>query len=178
MIALSEKSRPVVAATLPVVGENIDEIAKRFYGHMFDQHPELLDGLFNRGNQAEGTQQRALAGSVAMFAEALVNHPDRLPYHLLSRVAHKHASLGIRPEQYQVVYDNLMWAIGDVLGDAVTPEIANAWSEVYWLMAFALINEERGLYSARGVRPETVWRDWQVTDKIRQTDDVVTFRVK
>ena len=27
-----------------------------------------------------------------------------------------HASLGIRPDQYQVVHDNLMWAIVDVLG--------------------------------------------------------------
>ena len=71
-----------------------------------------------------------------------------------------------------------MWAIGDVLGDAVTPEVAAAWSEVYWLMAFALVNTERGLYSARGVRPEIVWRNWQVTEKVPETDDVVTFRVK
>jgi nitric oxide dioxygenase len=178
MLTLSEQSRPIVAATLPVVGENIGEIAERFYRHLFAEHPELLDGVFNRGNQAEGTQQRALAGSVAVFASALVNHPERLPHRLLSRVAHKHASLGLRPEQYQVVYDNLMWAIGDVLGDAVTPEVAAAWSEVYWLMAFALTNMERGLYSARGVRPEIVWRQWEVEEKFRETDDVVTFRVK
>ena len=77
-----------------------------------------------------------------------------------------------------MVHDNLMWAIGNVLGDAVTPQVAAAWSEVYWIMAFALTNTERGLYSARGVRPEIVWRDWEVTDKIRETDDVVTFKVK
>jgi nitric oxide dioxygenase len=45
-------------------------------------------------------------------------------------------------------------------------------------MANALINQERGLYSARGVRPETVWRDWQVERKIQETADVVTFVVK
>jgi nitric oxide dioxygenase len=175
---LSEKSTPVIQATLPVVGENIGKIASRFYDHLFEQHPELMDGTFNRGNQAEGTQQQALAGSVAMFASALVNNPGHLPEHLLNRVAHKHASLGIKPEQYQVVHDNLFWAIVDVLGDAVTPEVAAAWDEVYWLMAHALINQERGLYSARGVRPDTVWRDWEVTDKRRETDDVVTFVVK
>ena len=71
-----------------------------------------------------------------------------------------------------------MWAIVDVLGDAVTAEVAAAWDEVYWLMANALINQERGLYSARGVRPETVWRDWQVERKIQETADVVTFVVK
>src|SRR4051794_3666914 len=94
---LTDTSRPVIEATLPVVGENIRTIAERFYAHLFEQHPELLDGTFNRGNQAEGTQQQALAGSVALFASALVNHPDQLPEHLLSRVAHKHASLGIGP---------------------------------------------------------------------------------
>jgi nitric oxide dioxygenase len=175
---LSERSTPVIQATLPVVGENIGKIAARFYEHLFEQHPELLDGTFNRGNQAEGAQQQALAGSVAMFASALVNNPGHLPEHLLNRVAHKHASLGIKPEQYQVVHDNLFWAIVDVLGDAVTPEVAAAWDEVYWLMAHALMNQERGLYSARGVRPDTVWRDWEVTEKHRETDDVVTFVVK
>lgn len=175
---LSDTSRPVITATLPVVADRIGEIAQRFYRHMFSAHPELLDGVFNRGNQAHGHQQQALAGSVAAFATTLVETPERVPEQLLRRIAHKHASLGIRPDQYQVVHDHLMWAIGDVLGDAVTAEVAAAWDEVYWLMANALINQERGLYSARGVRPETVWRDWRVERKIKETGDVVTFVVK
>src|SRR4029450_9243061 len=102
----------------------------------------------------------------------------RVPEKLLSRIAHKHASLGIRADQYQVVHDNLMWAIVDVLGDAVTPEVAAAWDEVYWLMANTLIKIEHGLYSARGVRAETVWRPWEVARKVRETDDVATFVVR
>jgi nitric oxide dioxygenase len=175
---LSDRSRPVIEATLPVVAENIQEITTRFYTHLFGEHPQLLDGVFNRGNQAEKTQQMALAGSVAVFASSLVQMPEQVPEHLLSRIAHKHASLGITPAQYEVVHDNLFWAIVDVLGDAVTPEVAAAWDEVYWLMAYALINQERGLYSARGVRPETVWREWEVAEKIQETEDVVTFRLR
>ena len=34
MLTLSERSRPIVA-TLPVVGDNIEEIAERFYRHLF-----------------------------------------------------------------------------------------------------------------------------------------------
>ena len=175
---LSDRSRPVIEATLPVVADNIEEIATRFYAHLFGEHPELIDGVFNRGNQAEKTQQLALAGSVAVFATSLMKVPEQLPEHLLNRIAHKHASLGITPAQYDVVHDNLFWAIVDVLGDAVTPEVAAAWDEVYWLMAYALINQERGLYSARGVRPETVWREWEVAEKVQETDDVVTFRMR
>jgi nitric oxide dioxygenase len=160
------------------VAENIEEIASRFYEHLFSAHPELFDGVFNRGNQAERTQQMALAGSVAVFASALVKTPEQMPEHLLSRIAHKHASLGITPAQYDVVHEHLFWAIVDVLGDAVTPEVAGAWDEVYWLMAYALINQERGLYSARGVRPETVWREWEVTERIEETEEVVTFRLR
>ncbi|BFU44829.1 FAD-binding oxidoreductase [Krasilnikovia sp. MM14-A1004] len=174
---LSNTARPIVEATLPVVGANIGTITQRFYGHLFTEHPELLDGTFNRGNQAAGTQPQALAGSVAAFASALVTSPDRPPERLLSRIAHKHASLAVQPEQYKVVHDHLMWAIGDVLGDAVTPAVAAAWDEVYWLMANALINAERDLYSARGVQPDTTWRRWRVEHKIAETADVDTFVV-
>ncbi|MHA7145352.1 globin domain-containing protein [Arthrobacter sp. TmT3-37] len=175
---LSDTSRPVVEATLPVVGEHIGVIAERFYAHMFQDRPELLDGLFNRGNQADGRQQQALAGSVAAFAGYLVNRPDELPDHLLSRISHKHVSLGLRSDQYEIVHEHLMWAIVDVLGDAVTPEVAAAWDEVYWLMANVLINQERSMYAAVGLAPETIWRSWRVVEKIRETEDVVTFVVE
>lgn len=175
---LSATSRPVIEATLPVVGENILEIANRFYNHMFENHPELLDGIFNRGNQSSGAQRQSLAGSIAIYATHLLNAEGQPPTQLLTRVAHKHASLGIKPEQYQIVHDNLFWAIVDVLGDAVTPEVAAAWEEVYWLMANDLINIERGLYSARGITPDTIWRPWEVIEKVQETPDVVRFVVR
>ena len=80
---LSDQNRPVIEATLPVLGEHIGKIAERFYSHMFTEHPELLDGTFNRGNQASGEQQQALAGSVAAFAGSLVQTPERVPENLL-----------------------------------------------------------------------------------------------
>ena len=70
-----------------------------------------------------------------------------------------------------------MWAIVDVLGDAVTPEVASAWAEVYWLMANMLMNQERTMYAVANLSPETVWDTWRVTEKIQETGDVVTFVV-
>ena len=76
---LSEKSRPVIEATLPIIGERISHITPKFYARLFAAHPELLDGLFSRANQNNGTQQQALAGSIAAFASHLVNNPGTLP---------------------------------------------------------------------------------------------------
>ncbi|MFF8945838.1 globin domain-containing protein [Streptomyces sp. NPDC014864] len=172
---LSEPSAATVRATLPAVGAAIGEITERFYAGLFAAHPELLRDLFNRGNQAAGTQRQALAGSIAAFATYLVEHPDQRPDAMLSRIAHKHASLGIAPEQYEVVYQHLFAAIADVLGEAVTPEVAAAWTEVYWLMANALIAIEKRLYAESGSRD---WRDWEVVERVTETADVVTFRLR
>src|SRR4051812_2949894 len=92
---LSEKSAATVRATLPAVGAAISEISERFYDRLFAAHPKLLRDLFNRGNQADGTQRQALAAAIAHFATALVAHPEQRPDAMLARIAHKHASLGI-----------------------------------------------------------------------------------
>ncbi|RAJ46189.1 nitric oxide dioxygenase [Kitasatospora sp. SolWspMP-SS2h] len=173
---LSEKSARTVRATLPVVGAAIGEITGSFYDRLFAAHPELLRDLFNRGNQADGSQRQALAGSIAAFATALVEHPDRRPDAMLARIAHKHASLGIAPEQYRVVHTHLFAAIVEVLGEAVTPEVAAAWDEVYWLMANALIAVEARLYEESGTRGER--RPYTVAARTAETDDVTTFLLR
>ncbi|MEU0676875.1 globin domain-containing protein [Streptomyces sp. NPDC006172] len=172
---LSEPSAATVRATLPVVGAAIGEITERFYARLFAAHPALLRDLFNRGNQAAGTQRQALAGSIAAFATHLVEHPDARPDAMLARIAHKHASLGVAPEQYEVVHEHLFAAIVEVLGEAVTPEVAAAWDEVYWLMANALIAIEKRLYEESG---GAAWRPWEVVERIVETADVVTFRLR
>ena len=62
---LSPESKDVIAATLPAVGAAIGDITPLFYSKMFAAHPELERDLFNRGNQKQGEQQKALAGSIA-----------------------------------------------------------------------------------------------------------------
>ncbi|MFC8570276.1 globin domain-containing protein [Streptomyces sp. NPDC057245] len=172
---LSEQSVPVVRATLPAVGAAIGDITRLFYQKLFDAHPELLRDLFNRGNQANGEQQRALAGSIAAFAGLLLERPDTRPDVMLSRIAHKHASLGITSDQYKIVHRHLFAAIGDVLGDAVTPEVAAAWDEVYWLMANALVAVEARLYEEAGVAEGDVWRRMEVVERREESAGAVSL---
>lgn len=174
--ALGEDHRTIVAETLPVIGAHIDEITPVFYRSMFDAHPELLRDVFNRGNQKVGAQQRALAASIATFASQLVE--GRSPVDLLSRIGHKHASLGIRPEQYQIVHDHLFGAIVEVLGEAITPEIGAAWDEVYWILADTLMAFEGQLYADAGVEVGDVFRTARVVSRADVTDSVAVFTLR
>jgi nitric oxide dioxygenase len=173
---LSDKSRPVIEATLPLVGSRIGDITPKFYTRLFAAHPELLDGLFSRSNQRNGNQQQALAGSIAAFATHLVNNPGTLPETVLSRIANKHASLGITEPQYQVVYEHLFAAIAEDLAEVITPEIAEAWTEVYWLMADALIKIEKGLYAAQS--NGKMWMPWRVAAKSPAGTGAMTFTLE
>ncbi|KAF5990759.1 globin domain-containing protein [Streptomyces sp. WAC00263] len=175
---LSAESAAVVRATLPAVAGSLDEITTRFYGAMFRDRPELLDGMFNRGNQASGAQRRALAGSIAGFATALLEEPGTRPDSLLARIAHKHAAVGVTEDQYTIVHKYLFGAIAEVLGDAVTPEVTAAWDEVYWLMAGALIAQEARLYQDAGVEPGRAWRQWTVVERRTETPDAVSFLLR
>ncbi|MFE9563355.1 globin domain-containing protein [Streptomyces sp. NPDC006487] len=174
---LSEKSTATVRATLPAVGAAIGDITELFYGKLFAAHPELIRDLFNRGNQNAGLQKQALAGSIAAFATHLVEHPEARPDVMLNRIAHKHASLGVTREQYPVVHKHLFEAIAEILGEAVTPEVAEAWDEVYWLMANALIAIEERLYAEQQVLAGDVWRDWTVAARVEETADCATFHL-
>ncbi|MGW2916727.1 globin domain-containing protein [Streptomyces angustmyceticus] len=175
---LSPKSAETVRATLPAVSGAIGEITTLFYEKLFAAHPELLRHLFNRGNQANGGQQQALAGAVATFARHLIEHPDSRPDAMLTRIAHKHASLGVRPEQYPVVREHLFAAIAEVLGDTVNDEVVRAWDEVYWLMAHALIAVEKRLLDEAGVPDGEVWRPYRVAARIEETAEVATFLLR
>ena len=172
---LSPASVSVVRQTLPAVGAAIPQITALFYDKLFADYPALLSDLFNRGNQATGAQQQALAGSIARFATVVVDNPDLDPRALLGRIAHKHASLGVTAEQYEVVHDYLFAAIVEVLGSAVTAEVAAGWDELYWLMAHTLIDLEADLYRASGHEPGQSWRQWQILSRHEETPDVVSF---
>ena len=170
---LSEKSRPIIEATLPIIAERINDITPDFYRRMFAARPDLMDGMFSRSSQLEGTQPRALAGSIAVFASYIVEHPDSYPDEVLSRVAHKHASLGLKEEEYPTVYKYLFEAIAANLGDLATPEIVDAWTEVYWLMGNALIKLEKGLYASQA--NDVMFAPFKLVDRKETGENVVVL---
>lgn len=171
---LTQKTRETVKATAPVLAEHGHAIIRRFYGRMFEAHPELRN-VFNMGHQERGEQQQALARAVYAYASN-IDEPTNLAA-VLKRIAHKHGSLGVRPEQYPIVGEHLLAAIKDVLGDAATDDIIGAWAEAYGELANTLIGMEAELY--REVLAEEGgwdgWRDFVVRDKQPESEIVTSF---
>ena len=176
---LTPGNAEIIKQTLPLVGANITKITPIFYEKMFAAHPELIADTFNRGNQKSGEQQKALAASIATFAAMLVDDSAPDPVEMLSRIGHKHVSLGIVEDQYPIVHDNLFAAIVEVLGeDVVTPEVAAAWDEVYWLMAKVLIDYERELYRSAGVADGEVFTTAEIITRKQLPAEAMEFTLR
>jgi len=71
------------------------------------------------------------------------------------------------------VYQYLFEGIADELSDVITVAIAAAWTEVYWLMAHALITLEDGLYA--GLASDQALTPRTVTAKVAAGSEAVTF---
>ena len=147
---LSTASKPYIDASVPVLRQHGITITTAFYHNLFLEYPELKN-LFNMGNQAQGIQQQSLAAAVFAYA-ANISNPDVLTP-VISRIVHKHVSLGILPEHYPIVGRHLLGAIKEVLGDAATQPLLDAWAEAYGLLADTLIAYEKALYERLPVAP-------------------------
>jgi nitric oxide dioxygenase len=171
---LSEKTIEIIKSTVPVLEKYGEQITKHFYQTMFANHPELLN-IFNHVNQKEGKQQKALAASVYAAAQHIDNLEAILP--VVKRIAHKHRSLGIKPEHYPIVGKYLLMAIKDVLGDAATDEIIEAWKEAYGVIADVFIQVEAEMYKETE-EAEGGWKDFckfVVAKKVKESDVITSF---
>lgn len=169
---LSEETKSIIKATIPVLEEHGEAITTAFYKHMFEQNPELLN-IFNKTNQKLGRQQTALAQTVIAAAKHIDHLEAIIPN--VNQIAHKHRALQIKEEHYPIVGENLIWAIGHVLGDAATPEIIDAWTKTYGVIADVFIQMEKALYDAEE------WHDFKpfkVVAMQEESNDIKSFTVK
>lgn len=95
-------------------------------------NPELKN-LFNQVHQARGHQQKALAGAVLAYAEHIENPAVLLPaVNTLPPSTARSASV---PEHYPIVGKHLLASIKEVLGDAASDELIEAWGAAYGQLA-------------------------------------------
>lgn len=171
---MDARVRELVQATIPVLREHGVTLTTHFYQRMFRHNPELKQ-IFNRSHNETGQQPVALAMSVLAYAENIENPSVLAP--VIKLIANKHASLGIRAEHYPIVGRHLLASIKEVLGDAASDELVNAWGVAYGALADVFIEAEGKLYE-EACNQEGGWSGWRtfrIVDKIKESEEITSF---
>ncbi len=173
---LSSSVRQTIKATAPVLEVQGVALTRHFYERLFTHNPELRE-VFNQTHQRIGTQQHALAVAVAAYARHIDDPSVLLP--VLERVSRKHVSLGVRPEHYAVVGRHLLASIGEVLGEAATPQITEAWAAAYEQLQAILVGIEQGIYkeSTDLEGGWTGWRTFRIASKRAESQEITSFEL-
>ena len=155
---LSQKTIEIVKSTVPVLKEHGLEITKTFYKTMFTNNPEVKE-MFNMDKQESGEQPKALAMTILAAAQNIDNLEVLLP--AVKKIGNIHVNSNVKPEHYPIVGKNLLLAIKEVLGDAATEDVLNAWAEAYEVIAKVFIDVEKDIYI------DQVCRDNQIHQKMK-----------
>ena len=140
---LNQKTIDIIKSTVPVLKEHGLEITKTFYKTMFANNPEVKE-MFNMDKQESGEQPKALAMAVLAAAQNIDNLEAILP--AVQKMCKAHVNANVKPEHYPIVGENLLAAIKEVLKDAATEEVLNAWAEAYEVIAKVFIQIEKDMY--------------------------------
>ncbi|MHB8270156.1 globin family protein [Bradyrhizobium sp.] len=109
-----------------------------FYDRLFEIAPQVK-AMF----PVDMTEQRKkLMATLAVVVNGLGNLASILP--AASALAKRHVSYGAKPAHYPVVGAALLWTLEKGLGDAWTPEVAEAWTAAYATLSGYMISEGYG----------------------------------
>jgi hemoglobin-like flavoprotein len=104
-----------------------------FYERIFTMAPEAR-ALF--GDDIALQASRTMA-AVKTAVDGLDDVDQIAPF--LVRLGARHVRYGVQPEHFDLVGGALLWTLEQGLGDAFTPEVHDAWSAAFGLIARAML---------------------------------------
>jgi len=111
------------------VGPIAETAAQLFYARLFELDPDLE--LLFKGNLTE--QGRKLMQMLGLAVSSLDRMEQLLP--VVRSLGARHVSYGVRDKDYDTVGQALLWTLRKGLGEAFTPDVESAWSNVYATLA-------------------------------------------
>lgn len=115
--------------------------AELFYNRLFTLDPSLKH-LFKGDMPNQGRMLMSMIGSAVHGLKDL----DKLAP-VLRNLGARHVDYGVREEHYVTVGTALLWTLNAGLGEKFTPEVREAWTAAYGLLAdvmqFGALEAER-----------------------------------
>ena len=146
---LDSATRDIVRASAPAIRLHSLAVVERMYELLF--RDRSIEMIFDPSHMRDHSQPRALAEAVTAYAEHIDNIAALLP--AVERIAHKHVARAVTAEHYGAVGACIIEAMGDVLGDAATPEFLTAWALAFGDLADVFIARETDLADTAAALP-------------------------
>jgi hemoglobin-like flavoprotein len=86
--------------------------------------------LFKGDIKAQGQK---LMSTIALAVGSLDKLPELVP--VVQDLGRRHAGYGVKDEHYDIVAQALLWTLGKGLGPDFTPEVKDAWTAAYTILA-------------------------------------------
>ncbi|MEM9748300.1 MAG: globin family protein [Actinomycetota bacterium] len=115
-----------------------DAAAELFYSRLFEIAPETRP-LFTGDMAAQGRKLMTTLGVVVRGLEGL---DDLMP--TVVALAERHVGYGVTAAHYEAVGAALLWTLEKGLGDAYTPDVADAWATTYGVLSDAMTTAAYG----------------------------------
>jgi nitric oxide dioxygenase len=138
---LDAQTIATVKSTIPLLAETGPKLTAHFYDRMFSHNPELKE-IFNMSNQRNGDQREALFNAICAYATNIENLAALLP--AVEKIAQKHTSFQIKPEQYDIVGGHLIATLDEMFSPG--EEVLDAWGKAYGVLAGVFIHREAEIY--------------------------------
>ena len=117
-------------------------ISEAASGIFYDRLFEVAPGVRALFPSDMSQQRKKLMMMLAAVVNGLGNLESILP--AASALAKRHVDYGAKPEHYPVVGSTLLWTLEKGLGEAWTPEVADAWTAAYGTLSGYMISEAYG----------------------------------
>lgn len=127
---LSARQIEVIQSTFSQVKPMADAAATLFYDRLFALDPSLRH-LFRGANMSE--QRRKLMTMLGVVVAGLPRLQSLLG--AVEDMGRRHARYGVEDSHYETVGTALLWTLERSLGPSFTPEVREAWTATYAMLA-------------------------------------------
>jgi hemoglobin-like flavoprotein len=126
---MNNDQKLLVQKTFGMVAPIADVAAGLFYGRLFEVDPSLKP-LFRGDTKDQG---KKLMATLKIAVGSLDRLETLVP--VVQALGRRHLAYGVRDEHYDTVGAALLWTLEKGLGDEFTPEVKEAWTVVYGILA-------------------------------------------
>jgi methyl-accepting chemotaxis protein len=138
---LKQETITLVQDSWKQVAKIAPQAAALFYQNLFIEDASLKR-LFKGDMNTQGAKLMQMIG----VAVGKLDNLDRL-LPILQALGKRHAGYGVKEAHYQTVGAALLKTLGQGLGEAFTPKVRAAWTEVYGVMAGVMIQASQSKLS-------------------------------